>query len=82
MLVLIALFLISLAVAATAVWLYRQVSNQQDLDEEAVANSGTMTKRLLKAQRSFSALASSTRESAKETKLPNSKGGIKAPWGW
>jgi len=82
MLVLVALFLTSLAVAATAVWLYRQASNRQDFDQETVANSGTITKSLLKAQQSFSSLASSTRESAKYTALPHSKDDIKAPWGW
>ena len=82
MLVLVALFLISLAVAATAVWLYRQASNQQDLDEEAVANSGMITKRWLKARQSFNSLVSSTRKRTKYTTLPNSKDDIKAPWGW
>ena len=82
MLVLVALFLILLAVAATAVWLYRQASNQQDFDQETLANSGTITKRWLKAQQSFSSLASSTRENAKHTTLPHSKDDIKAPWGW
>ena len=82
MLELVTLFLVSLAVAATVVWLYRQASNRQDFDQETLANSGTITKRWLKAQKSFSSLASSTRENAKYTTLPNSKGDIKAPWGW
>ena len=82
MLAYVVLFLISLTVAATAVWLYRLVASWQDSSQVTVANPGTTTKRWLKAQQSFNSLASSTRRDAKFVTLPKSSGGIKAPWGW
>ena len=82
MLIYVVLFLISLTVAATAVWLYRLVASRQDASQITVANSGMTTKRWLKAQQSFNSLASSTRGGARFVTLPKSNGGIKAPWGW
>ena len=82
MLVLVTLFLIMLAVAAIAVWLVRRASNWQGFNQVSEAEPETTTKRWRKAQQSFNSFASSTRENAKHTTLPNSKDDIKAPWGW
>jgi len=82
MLVLVTFFLIALLVSSTAVWLYRFTSNWKGFNQITVGNSRTTTKGWLKAQQSFSSSASSTRGNVKYMTLPNSKGGIKAPWGW
>jgi hypothetical protein len=82
MIALVTFFLIALIVSSTAVWLYRFTSNWKGFNQITAGNSGKTTKGWLKAQQSFSSLASSTRGNAKYITLPNSKGGIKAPWGW
>lgn len=78
----VALFLISLSVAVTAIWLYRWVSNRQGFNQITSSNPGPATKRWLKAQQSFNSLNSPSRKSAKHISLPNSEGGVKTPWGW
>ena len=82
MLELVTLFVATLIISTTAIWLYRLVSGWQGFSKATVADSGKKTKRRFTARQSFVALTTSTRGSARFVTLPKSSGGIKAPWGW
>lgn len=82
MLELSALFLISLIISVTVIKLYRLMSNRMGFNQATVANVGETRERRIKPKQRFNTLGLSTRAHAKYTTLPNSKGGIKAPWGW
>ena len=82
MLELSTLFLVSFIVSITIIKLYRLIASRQGFSQVTVANPGKTKKRLLKPQQRFNSLGLSTRGHAKYTTLSNSKGGIKAPWGW
>jgi hypothetical protein len=81
-LVLITIFLITLTVDATAVWLYRLVSKWHGFNQPIVGYSGNTTLIKLQAQQGFVSLTSSFRDGAKHKKLRSPKGGFKTPWGW
>ena len=82
MLELITIFLTTLIVSATAVWLYRRIPNKHGFKQITAGNSETTMKRWPKVQQSFNPSTSLSQARVKFTKLPKSKGHIKVPWGW
>ena len=82
MLVFVTLFLISLLISATAIWLYRMVSNLRDSKYQRATRPGTKPRVMLKAQQGLVSLITPTLKNKKHRALRSPKGGIKAPWGW
>lgn len=72
-----------LPVAATAVWLYRKLSDRYGAQEELVGGSRPQTQMTLKAQQGFISFTPAKRKHTQAERPPRRKlGNIKAPWGW
>jgi len=80
--VFILLFLVVLITAATAVCMYRLVSNRQGFKRVVIDIPGITTWMGRKVRQGLLMLTSASRERAKQITLHSPKGGIKTPWGW
>jgi hypothetical protein len=76
------MFLVAILISAFAIWMWRLVFNLDGLKRSLVAKTGTAARTRLNTQQGFMSLSRSFRQSAKYKTRRNSKGGIKAPWGW
>ena len=82
MLTLITMFLITPIIVATAIWLYRLVSNWRGAKYVAIGRKNTNTPITLTTQQGFVSLTSVFRGGAKHKGLHGPKGSLKTPWGW
>lgn len=82
MLALIAIFLITLAVSATAVWLYRRVTSWGGLSTSVVGRTRPANRMKIGMQQGFVSLVSKPRKQARTVRLRVPRGDIKTPWGW
>lgn len=82
MLLLAAIFLITIIVSATAVWLYRRISGWQGFNRALVGRPQLTDRTKIGLQQGFISMFASPRKRAKNMKLRSPRGGIKAPWGW
>jgi len=82
MLALVTIFLITLAVSATTVWLYRRISGWHGFTESVVGRSRPVSRMKIGLQQGFISMASRPGEQARSVRLRGPRGGIKTPWGW
>ncbi len=83
MLALVFIFLITLLVSVSTVWLYRTVSGWKGFNQAVVARRGPVVRMKLRAQQGYiSLIAAPSRQKARPVRLRRSTGTIKAPWGW
>ena len=97
MLGLITIFLATLLISMTVIWLYRSISGFKGFNTTVVARRGNTTMMKLKPQQGFITLFTPKRSRAKTkpgkstrshrgrvapTRIRKVTGEIKAPWGW
>jgi len=82
MLELATIFLLTLALAATTIWLYRGLSGWKGFGENLVRGLDKENGMKIARQSGFIALFSAPNEKAKNIRLRNTNKNIKAPWGW
>jgi len=82
MLALATIFLITCALSATAVWLYRRISSWQGFNQALVGRPGQTNRMKIGLQQGFISMAPQSRSQAKNVKLRRARGAIKKPWGW
>ena len=84
MLALVTIFLATLLIALTTIWLYRSIAGWQGFKGDVIVKRSKGSKAGLKlsAQQGFIALFASSNETVKHKRLRSPKHGIKAPWGW
>jgi len=82
MLALVSIFLTTLLIATTAVWIYRTISGWHGFNEAVFGRSGTTMQMTISAQQGFITLNPAPRDRVRRIKLRSPKGGLKAPWGW
>jgi len=76
------LFFVTLLASVLAIWVWRIVSSWDGVKRNIIDNRVTTNRTRLKTKQGLMFLFRSNRESAKHKTLRNSKGSIKAPWGW
>lgn len=84
MLALVSLFLATLLIALTTIWLYRSLAGWQGFRRDVSASSSKDSGVGFKpgSQKGFTSLFVSSREMVRNKTLRSPKNGIKAPWGW
>jgi hypothetical protein len=82
MLALVAMFLFSLIVSASAIWVYRKLSVWNGFTETLVGRPQSTTRMKIGAQQGFISPAPKRGKKEKNVKLRSPKGKIEAPWGW
>jgi hypothetical protein len=82
MLTLVAIFLVTIIVSATAVWVYRKLSTWHGFTETLVGRPQSRTRMKIGAQQGFISLVPKRRKKSKNVILRSPKGKIKTPWGW
>ena len=82
MLALVTIFLITLAVSAATVWLYRRISGWHGFSEGLVGRPRPVNKMKIGLQQGFISMVSKDRGPARNIILRSPRGGIKTPWGW
>jgi hypothetical protein len=82
MLALATIFLITFAVSAATVWLYRRISGWHGFTESLVGSSRPVNKMKIGLQQGFISMALRSGEQARSVRLRSPRGGIKTPWGW
>ena len=82
MLALIAIFLTTLVISATAVWLYRRLSSWGGISTSLVGSTRPTSRKKIGLQQGFVSFVSKPRNQVKTVKLRVPRGGIKTPWGW
>ena len=83
MLALVTIFVATLLIATTTIWIYRSLAGWQGFKRNAhtqkVKNTAGMK---LGVQQGFISMFSTSYGNARNRRLRSPKGGIKAPWGW
>ena len=82
MLALAAIFLLTLLLSATAVWLYRRISGWHGFNATLVSRPRQVKRMKIGLQQGFISIASRSGSKAQNFKLRGPRGGIKTPWGW
>ncbi len=82
MLALVAMFLVTLIVSATAIWIYRKLSVLHGLTETLVSGPGSTARMQIGAQQGIISLVSKRGNKSRNTKLRRPKGKTNTPWGW
>ncbi len=84
MLALVVIFLVTLIVSATAIWVYRKLSvwHGHGFTETLVSGPGSTAKMKIGARQGTISLVSKRRNKSRNTKLRSSKGENNTPWGW
>jgi len=76
------LFFVTLLASVVAIWVWRIVSSWDGIKRNIIDNRVTTVRTKPKTSQGFMFFFGSARESAQHKTLRNSKGNIKAPWGW
>jgi len=82
MIALMTFFLVALMLSIIAVWMYRLIATWKGFNQMTVSRSGSGIKGWFQAQQTFSPATSSNRGNPKYMATPNTRSGIKTPWGW
>jgi hypothetical protein len=82
MLALALMFLVTIIVSASAIWLYRKLSVWQGSTEAVVGRLQSTTRMKTGAQQRFTSLVPERGKRSRNTKLRSPKGEFKNPWGW
>jgi hypothetical protein len=82
MLMLVTLFLVSLIISATVIWLCRLIFNWHNFKETVADDPDKTTRDKIEAFRVFMSLFASAREPAEAKSLRSPDDNIRAPWGW
>ena len=82
MLALVAIFLVTIIVSATAIWAYRKLSERHGSTETFVGRPQSRTRVKIGAQQGFISLLTKRRKKSKNVMLRSPVGKIKTPWGW
>jgi hypothetical protein len=82
MLVLASMFLVTIIVSASAVWLYRKLSVWHGSTVTLLGRPQSTTRMKIGAQQGFISLVPKRREKSRHVILRSPKGKVKTPWGW
>ena len=82
MLALVAIFLVTIIVSATAVWAHRKLSVWHGFTGILVGRPQSTTRMKIYAQQGFISLVPTRGKKSKSVTLRSLKGKIKTPWGW
>ena len=82
MLALVAIFLVTLIISATIIWLYRRISTWHGFTDTLVGRPQATMRMKIGAQQGFISLQRKTERKAKAVRLRRHRGDIKTPWGW
>jgi hypothetical protein len=83
MLELVTIFVTTLLIAATTIWMYRSLAGWQGFKRNVQTQKGKNTAGMkLRVQQGFISMFSTSHEKARNKRLRSPKDGIKAPWGW
>jgi hypothetical protein len=82
MLALASMFLVTIIVSASAIWLYRKLSVGHGFTKTLVGRPQSTTRMKIGAQQGFISLVPKRREKSKNVILRSPKGKVKTPWGW
>lgn len=82
MLALVFIFLVTVIMSATAVWIYRKVSGWHGLTQTVMGRPQSSRRMKIGAQQGFISLAPKRGDISRNIKLRNSNRNIDAPWGW
>ena len=82
MLMLVTLFLVSLIISATVIWLCRLIFNWHNFKETVADDPDITTRDKIEAFRGFMSLFASAREPIEAKSLRSPDDNIRAPWGW
>ena len=84
MLALVTIFVATLLIAATTIWMYRSLAGRQGFRRNVQTQKGKNTAgmKLRVQQEGFISLFYTSHKNARNKRLRSPKDGIKAPWGW
>ena len=83
MLALVTIFVATLLIATTTIWMYRSLAGLQVFKGIVQTQKGKNTAGMkLEVQQGFISMFSTSYGNARNRRLRSPKGGIKAPWGW
>ncbi len=79
---LVVIFLATIIVSVSAVWLYRKVSSWHGVNETLVGRTQTANQAKIGSQSGFIKAVSKPRQKARNVRLRSTNGDIQKPWGW
>jgi hypothetical protein len=83
MLAFVTIFVATLLIAATTIWMYRSFAGWQGFKRNVQTQKGKNTAGMkFRVQQGFISMFSTSHENARNKRLRSPKDGIKAPWGW
>ena len=82
MLELVVIFLVTLLISITTIWLYRKLSGWHGFEDKVVGRHKPNPRMKVGLQQGFVSLMTKPTSKAKTVRLPRQSGGHKAPWGW
>lgn len=82
MLALVTIFLATLIISATTVWLYRRISGWHGFTDKLVGRPQSTMRMKIGAQQGFISLVRKPDRKSKTVRLRTHKRNIKTPWGW
>ena len=82
MLALTSMFLVTIIVSASSVWLYRKLSVWHGSTGTLVGRPQSTTRMKIGAQQGFISLVPERGKRSRNIKLRSPKGKVKTPWGW
>jgi hypothetical protein len=82
MLALVSIFLVTLLISISVIWMYRRVSAWHGFSETLVGRSQPAMRMKMGAQQGFISLERKTNRNAKAVKLRGRGRAVKTPWGW
>ena len=82
MLALVTIFLATLIISATTIWLYRRISGWHGFTDKLVGRPQSIMRMKIGAQQGFVSLVRKPGRKAKTVRLRSHRRNIKTPWGW
>lgn len=82
MLALVAIFLVTLVISATAVWVYRKISDWDGFSETLVGRPKSTMRMKIGAQQGFISLHRKSDRTPRTIRLRGRRRAVKTPWGW
>ena len=82
MLALVAIFLVTLMISVTTIWLYRKVSGWYGFSKTLVSRPQPVMRMKIGAQQGFVSLERKSNRKAKTVMLRGRRRAVKTPWGW
>ncbi len=82
MLALVMIFLVTLIVSVTIIWLYRKISGWDGFSEALVGRPQPAVRMKIGTQQGFISLQKKTDKKPKTVMLRGRRIAVKTPWGW